>query len=370
MAAAVVAQREGRGDEVMRSLDLPEIGSIRTALPFPLAAELAIGLSAVGRHEGQELLDALGPPGREAVRKLTTDDAPPANGSGTAAGSGSGSASADVLAKSARKLLAAVPAQPPHSTYLAVLGPMALRRDGPRGTDVVHPDLRRRRVQELLAFLISHRSTTRAAVSNALWPDHDENPQGNNLAVTINHLLRTLEPWRHAREPAYLIRLDGPGIRLVTGDHLRIDVDEFTDHLDAAAQAEADGIPSLALEHRLAADELYRGDLHADVPDATWVVLERERPRTIFVSAAVRAAELLVGHGDPVHAEHLAERALELDPWAEAAHNVHIAAALARDDRATARRRLDRLDTALHELGVTPSPTTLHLQNRLHPDAP
>jgi DNA-binding SARP family transcriptional activator len=370
MAAAVVAQREGRGDEAMRSLDLPVIGAIRTALPFPLAAELAVGLSAAGRHEGQELLDALGPAGREAVRKLTTEHTPPDDGSDASRGTGSAgvSGSVDTLAKSARKLLAAVPAQPPHSTYLAVLGPMALRRDGRLGTDIAHPDLRRRRVQELLAFLISHRSTTRAAVSNALWPDHDENLQGNNLAVTINHLLRALEPWRHAREPAYLVRLDGPGIRLVTGDHLRIDVDEFTEHLDAAAQAETDGIPSLALEHRLAAVELYRGDLHADVPDAGWVVLERERHRTNFVSAAVRAAELLVGHGDPEQAEHLAERALALDPLAEAAHNVHIAAALARDDRATARRRLDRLDQALRDLGVTPSPTTLHLQNRLRPD--
>lgn len=372
LAAAVVAQREGRDDTetVMRTLDLPGTGPIRTALPFRLAAELAVGLSAAGRPEGQELLDALGPAGREAVRDLTAAHSEGADDSADSSDVPDVSNASEVLAKPARKLLAAVPAQPPYSTYLAVLGPMALRRDGRLGTDVVHADLRRRRVQELLAFLISHRSTTRSAVSNALWPDHGENPQGNNLAVTVNHLLRALEPWRHAREPAYLIRLDGPGIRLVTGTHLRLDVDEFTDHLEAAAQAEADGIPSLAMEHRLTAVDLYRGDLHADVTDAQWVVLERERHRTSFVSAAVRAAELLVGHGDPEHAEALAERALELDQWAESAHNVLVAAALARNDRATAHRRLERLDAALIELGVDPSPTTLHLHNRLHPTTP
>jgi DNA-binding SARP family transcriptional activator len=149
--------------------------------------------------------------------------------------------------------------------------------------------------------------------------------------------------------------LDGQDIRLVTGDALRIDVDEFEERLLAARQGEAEGAPTIALDHLLAAVTLYRGDLHADVPDAEWLGLDRELYRRRMVAAATRAGQLLVGRGDVDRAEGMARVAVDADPWAEEAHAVLIAAALARPDRAAARRALDRCEAALAELGVAPS---------------
>jgi DNA-binding SARP family transcriptional activator len=247
---------------------------------------------------------------------------------------------------------------------------VVVRRDGPGGDEVVDPDLRRTRVRALLAFLVSHRSTTRAAIVDSLWPDLDERAANNNLAVTLNRLLHLLEPWRDSGEPSYLVRLDGTTVRLMTGPHLLLDVDDFDEHLAAAARAEADSTPSLALEHHLAAVDRYRGDLYLDVPEAEWFMLAREHYRIRFVSAAVRAGQLLVGRGDIDQASAVVQRALDVDPWAEDAYAVLAGAALARGDRSSARRILTRCLQVLAELGVEPSGATRQLERRCSSASP
>jgi DNA-binding SARP family transcriptional activator len=346
LARAVVAVRNGN-DVPLRTLVLPEIGVVRAALHHRLAAELAVGLAAQGRAEGTALLEALGPPGRDAVRDL--------------AGAGGRSK----RTKPARALLTTVPQPPARALYVAVLGPLEMRHDGPDGEPVSDPHLRRKRVRALLAYLIGHRATDRAMVAAALWPDNDERSAANNLAVTLSYLLSLLEPDRPGGEPAFSVRLDGQSIRLVTGDHLRLDIETFDRHIDEAATAESSGAPSLALEHNLAAVDVYRGDLHAELPDAEWAVIDREHYRTRFLAAAIRAGQLLVARGDIDRAETVAGRALLVDPFSEAAHAVMVSAAMAAGDRSTARRRLETCFAALAELGLEPSEPTLQLRRRL-----
>jgi len=265
-------------------------------------------------------------------------------------------------ARFAKSLLAAVPAPPADLTEVAVLGSVALVRNGEPVTD---SDLRRERVRALLAFLVAHRTTSRAAIMAGLWPDLDERAAANNMRVTVTYLLRVLEPWRSPREPAYHIRVHGQTVRLVTSDWLRIDVDEFEEHVALAARAEAEGTPSLALEHNLAAVALYRGEAYEDVADADWIAPEREHFRGRFVATATRAGELLVGRGDVEEAERVAWRAVEVDPWAERAYAVLVSAALARGDRSAARRTLDRGLAAMADLGVEPSEETRSLSRRV-----
>jgi DNA-binding SARP family transcriptional activator len=331
-------------DARLRSLELPPTGVVRAALHHRFAAELAVGLEAVGHPGAPGLLEAIGPVGRAAVRSL-------------AAGSGPAR-----RARSARALLAAVPAPPPTVTELALLGPLTVRRDG---QDVDDPALRRERLRALLAYLVSHRDTTRTAIMAALWPDLDERSAANNLRVTFTYLLKLLEPWRSAGESAFYVRTAGPRVQLVTGDWLRIDVDLFDAHVAAAHRAEADGTPSLALDHHLAAVALYRGELHSDVPEAEWNALERDHYRSRFVAAACRAGQLLAARGDMDDAEDVARRAIAVDQWAEDAYAVLVTTALARSDRSAARQALDRCLAALADLGVEPSEETQRLRRRV-----
>jgi LuxR family maltose regulon positive regulatory protein len=350
LARAVVALRDrarrtGFSDTArrqLRDLDVSDVSRLRAGLHCRFAVDLALGLEAAGRHEGATLLEALGPRGREGMRAEA--------------------ATRTHRAKFAKSLLAAVPAPPADLTEVAVLGSVALVRNGEPVTD---SDLRRERVRALLAYLVAHRTTSRAAIMAGLWPDRDERAAANNMRVTVTYLLRVLEPWRSPREPAYHIRVDGQTVRLVTTDWLRIDVDEFEEHVALAARAEAEGTPSLALEHNLAVVALYRGEAYEDVADADWIALEREHFRARFVAAATRAGELLVGRGNGEEAQRVAWRAVEVDPWAERAYAVLVSAALARGDRSAARRSLDRGLAAMADLGVEPSEETRRLSRRV-----
>jgi LuxR family transcriptional regulator, maltose regulon positive regulatory protein len=347
LAAAVAAARESGGREhpLVHQLDVPRAPTVRAALHHRLAADLVVALHRAARPEAGTLLEALGPSGRAAVRAVASQR--------------------PRLAKPARALLAALPAPPARSTHVSALGPLAVHRDSCHGEEVTGQELRRRRVRELLAYLVGHRSTTRDALMAALWPDLDLHESSNNLAVTLNYLLRVLEPWRAPGEPAYLLRLEGQSVRLVVDDHLRIDVDEFDRQLAAAAVAEDDGTPSVALGHHLAAVALYRGPLCADLPETSWIALDREHYASRFVTAASRAAQLLLGRGDADQAEALARQAVEIDPGSAAAHAALVGAALARDDAAAARRRLAWCLESLADVGVEPSGAVRQLQRRL-----
>jgi DNA-binding SARP family transcriptional activator len=342
LAGAVAAIRDGDARALLRTLELPALSEVRALLPQPFAVELALALEAFGRSEGAALLEQLGPRGRKAVRELA---------SGRSA-----------QGKQARALLAAVPAPPTAITQLDVLGTLRMSRDGIEVTD---PDLRRERVRTLVAFLVSNRATTRMAITAALWPDLDDRSAGNNLRVTFTYLLRVLEPGRAAGESSFLVRLDGQRVNLVAGEWLRIDVDAFDEHVEAAARAEADGTPSVALEHNLAVVDLYRGELHAELAEADWFGLDREYYRSRFVAAASRAGQLLVGRDETDRAESVARRAIAVDPWAEAAYAVLVTVALARGDRTSARRTLEQCLAAMADLGVEPAPETQRLRRRL-----
>ena len=340
LAAAVAALREGRQVPTPGVADVP-VPAVRAALHHRFAADLAVGL---GGDAGAALLEAVGPVGREAVRD-------------TAAAGGRGK-----RARAAKALLAAVPTPPPVTTRLAVLGPLALARDGQEVADI---DLRRERVRALLAYLVTHRRTDRAAIMGALWPDLDTPAAGNNLRVTLSYLLRFLEPWRAPGDPPFHVRATGPRVELVTGTWLRIDADEFDEHVAAAARAEAAGAAGEALDHHRAAVALYRGDLYADVAGAEWSDEGRDHYRARFAAAAVRAGQLLATQGDLDEADDLAHRAIAVDPWAEDAYAVLVTTALARDDRGRARQALDHCLAALADLGVGPSDETQRLRRRL-----
>ena len=347
LAAAVVAAQAGRNTERLWRLELGDLSQVRAALHYRLAADLAVGLHSIGRSEGAVLLESLGPRSRAMLQEVA--------------------AAKDRAGKQARALLAAVPAPPPMASRLEVMGPLQLWRSGRapgERHEVLEPDLRRPKVRSLIGFLVTHRRTHRSAIGAALWPDLDDKAIANNLGVTLSYLLHALEPWRTAGEAPYLVRLDGPAVELVPGQHLVLDVDEFDRHLARAEQAEAEGTPSLALDHHLAAAELYRGDLLGDVPDADWIDLDRTRYRSRFVATAIRAAQLLVGRGDHEEAEALAQRAITGDPWSEEAYGVLATAALDRGNRTAARDALTRCLGALADLGAEPADPTRHLARR------
>jgi len=336
LARALVALREEKSLDRTARLSWPSPEILRAHVGPRWSAELAVAGVAAGRSEARVVLDQLGPQTRTHVRAQIESPIP-------------------LVARTARQLLADLPAPPGQRLAVNVLGPTELRRDGELVDDA---DWRRQRVRALLLYLVARPGATREEAAAALWPDLDDQAAPRNLRVTLSYLLRVLEPGREEREPSFLLRQDGDRLRLATGEWLSIDAHEFEQLLDEAIAAEASAAPSLALDAYRRALALYRGEFLADVPYEEWANRPRDRLRGRFVDAAARAGELLLAAGDSTEAVALAERAIDADPYAERAFRLLIAAHLAGNDRVGAVRALERCRSMLTELGARPAPDT------------
>jgi LuxR family maltose regulon positive regulatory protein len=343
LAQALVDVRERGSLEAVSRLR-PEARRLAcSVLPVPWTIELAVGMVAAGMEDGRTLLEQLGPRGREVLRAQS-----------------SGAPSA--VAATARRLLREIPAEPVARMELRVLGPVEILRDG---AVVVTPELRRERVRQLLAYLLTHDRPTRAAITADLWPDLDEAAAGRNLRVTLAYLHHVLEPDRREPDPPYFVRSSGAVLRLVVGGALEVDAIAFDRCLDEASRLDRLGAPSAALVAYEQAVELWRGDYLADVTGGDWLEWERERLRRRFVTAAVRAGDLRLALGEGARARVLAERAVRADRWSEDAYRVLATALLDTGDVVGARRCLQRCREVLRELGVSAQPRTVALARRL-----
>ena len=245
---------------------------------------------------------------------------------------------------------------PPTSLTVSVLGPLEVRR-GTTPVDSKH--LRRRRVRELLCLLVTHRSVRRAFVADTLWPDLAD-PR-HNLRVTINYLQQAVQPDRKTNEAGAYVRTSHEIIELVPGGRVRSDLWELEDLLDTATHAEQSGDLPAAIAAYLAALPLWRGDPHPELDDLDWVRDQQTRLRSRYVSAALRAGELLLASDRHNDAALAADRASAADPTSERAYQVLARAHLAAGDTQQARHAMNACNRSLVDLGVRPSATTLAL---------
>jgi len=341
-ARALVDARAGRLDQA------PDVTPERliTALPLPWAVELAVALDAGGHRLGRTtllwLLEQVGEPARQAVRRV-------------AGGRGSG-------ADSARLVLAAVPVPPRTDVRIEVLGPSRLWR----GAELVEDGTwRRRMVRLLLCHLIAGRDSARPAIAAALWPDLDEQRASQNLRVNLNHLHSLLEPARAAGDATWFVQARDGGLQLRVCDELRVDLWEFEALLDEADAADRAGVPSATLDASRRALALWRGEPLDDARFEDWAREARDRVRGRFVRAGVRAGELALAAGEPDEAEGRAHGVLAAEPWSEGAYRVLVEAHLARGDRGSALRAAERCREMLADLGVTADALTGALLRRV-----
>lgn len=321
---------------VLHGFDWPEPGVVRAHLPIRWVVELIAAAEAAGSPAPGSLVSAVGPGLRPILRDVAESHAV-----------------AEVAAAAAR-LASHLPAVPSAPVAIGVLGPLEVRHDG---VLVDGPDVRRRRVRELLSSVVAQRQVRREALSEELWPEHLDG--GRNLRVTLSYAQRVLQPDRPAPDPPYFLRSDGTWLRLEGGEHLEVDAWRLDALLDEAERADQAAEPGQALASYVEALPLWRGEPYQDAPDAGWVEAERTRLRGRFVSGALRASELLLARGDHEGARRAAERATVADPVSEPACRLVARACLAAGDRVGAQRAVEACRRALAELGLAPEPATL-----------
>ena len=227
-----------------------------------------------------------------------------------------------------------------------LLGPPHVLRDG----ELVGFDTRK--ATALLAHLaVSRRPRPRDALADLLWPDAD-------LERARGALRRTLSTLRSGIGAEHL-EATRDHVRLVRGDALQVDVDEFRRLREA-------GDPALAVAQ-------YRGDLLEGfvVRDAPgfedWCAVEAEALRRELMATLAALAVRQEGAGDLTGAVTSVRRWLDLDPLHEPAHQALIRLLATGGDRAGALVQYrECARTLARELGVDPLSETTRLYDEVN----
>lgn len=83
---------------------------------------------------------------------------------------------------------------------------------------------------------------------------------------------------------------------------------------------------------------------------------------------ATRAGELLLARGDTERARVLAEQAIAVEPWLDAAHRLVITAHWTARDACGAQQAIDRYREANREVGLDPDHVTRMVERLPRPD--
>lgn len=211
-------------------------------------------------------------------------------------------------------------------------------------------------VRELFFFfLTAQKPLTKEQVAEILWPD-TEDPERIKQRFK-NELYR-------------LRRTVGPDIILLDGEHYRFnrlldydhDLDDFETYLTRARSAETD---AERIENYEKAVSLVKGQYLADI-GAAWAIIDRERIQQAFVEAAIFLAELYWKRNKAGKTLEACQRALELEPACEPAHQLAMRAHASRGDRAAIARQYQACrEESQHLFGLPPTEETEKLYRQL-----
>ena len=209
---------------------------------------------------------------------------------------------------------------------IRTLGAFSVEVDG---TPVSGSDWGSRKARQLCKRLVAARGwpVRRDELFDMLWPDESDLARlGARLSVQLSHVRRVL----------------GGGI-VADRSTVALDLDAVTTDVEFVL-----GGTNPAQEIL----ETYGGEfLPADVYE-DWSTSIREQVNTTVLDVALSVATEALSSGDCRRAVDLADRAIEIDPYHEAAHRLAIRASIAIPDRARAHRVHQRWSEAMSELGI------------------
>ena len=334
-ARAVLAAR--RGHPVA---DTPSNAQLLTQLPLPWTVELACRWHTLGERRSLELTaflsDVVGQAARAEFRWFAANPR-----------------CERVCVEGAAALLRQLPPVPSEHLDICVLGPLRMRRGG---QDVDDPALRRSRVRQLLALLVTERTVRRARVGDLLWSGMSPEAASANLRVTLSHLRRLIEPDRASGDAGFHVRADSTTIALHESTRLTVDLWRWNELHAELVHPSRDRNRDQQLYAAVA--DLWRGDPLDDLAGVEGMDALIERLRLQRIAALLRLGELHVASGNAAAALDCGQQVLESDPYSEHAHRLTVAALIQMDDPSGIGRALHRLDSALGELGVEPEAAT------------
>ena len=251
---------------------------------------------------------------------------------------------------------------PGYTLHIRTLG----RLEVSVGPNVVEESMwQREKAKELLELMVTKRNKLlrKEALFEALWPGEDEESANKKLKVTLNQLLKVLEPNRKARQESFFINREGNSYGLNPRAGIELDVSEF-ERLILAGMDESD--PEKAKDLLLKGLEFYQGDYLSTRGSADWVIGERERLQVLFLQGAEMLAQISVRLKEYNRCLYWCQRILQHEVTWEEAYRLTIYSYYQQDNRPQALKWYRRCEEVLkRELGVEPTMATKELLEML-----
>jgi DNA-binding SARP family transcriptional activator len=213
---------------------------------------------------------------------------------------------------------------------------------------------RRYKVLELVAFLALHpEGVDRQQLQENLFPDSDQRRGGNHLRQIVHQL-------RHATGVPVIRTDDGrtqwpADVRVDTSD---VRFERLLEQSNAVTGRDR-------LDRLVRALALVEGGPYLQDSDLKWIDSRRYELEVMVVDARLEAARLAFELDELEQARAFASDAIDLDPYAEPAYRILMQVEFALGGATEALRVLQRLRTALEDLGSEPAPSTVALLGNL-----
>ena len=175
-----------------------------------------------------------------------------------------------------------------------------------------------RKIQGILKYLLLNRDrfVHKGFLTELFWPDTDGKAAAASMNVAMYELRRVLSAHGLALDDeSPLIRDRGNGYEIASSGRLEIDADKLAQLYDVYTLYSARGGDVRPVLTQLV--DLYTGELLPQDIYEDWTVLERERIKAMFLSAAHRLAGIYMGEGAFGAAEALLSKALAADAYSE-----------------------------------------------------
>lgn len=192
-----------------------------------------------------------------------------------------------------------------------------------------------------------------------LWEGTDEKTADRNFKVTLNALLKALEPNRKAREPSFFI------IRKEKMYQLNPDA-TIVDEREIFLEASNKGLETIdvdqSIDHLLMAHHLFKDTPFGDMRDVDWLSQERHKLEQKHIQVLERLAQLYLKKSDFLNTIKYSEMILKYDVTWEEAYRLLMLAYYRLQNRPQSIKWYNRCVEVLQkELNIKPMQATVDL---------
>ena len=219
----------------------------------------------------------------------------------------------------------------------------------------------REKAKELLLYFLlnKNRYIRKEEIKQSLWENIDEKTADRNFKVTMNALLKVIEPNRKAREQPYFI------MRKNTMYYLNQKADITSDHelfLTYANKGLEETDRNSAIEYLLKASSLYKGTPFEEFRNADWIIRKREELEKRYIHVLEKLARHYLQEREYYQVIKWAEEIVKIDCTWEEAYRLLMHAYFKLENRAQSIKWYEKCVQVLQkELNIGPMDSTNEL---------